>query len=239
MAVLIDSGEIKQVIIITDVRSDSRTSTIEAARKAYDAGIIVSAIGIVNLRSNNEKDIQEVKEIAMAGGGLWEYSHIEDLSRAIQDLTSKTSRRTIEQIVGRQLKAVIGEEIEDLEPKSKIKIIDFIENYGENINLKCIIVFDIGESMRDRLAIMKKSVTELFESLNRRKGRSSIAVISCPEGNAGMYSTVCDFTSDIYILKQKLEMMCLIEDTSEGSPILKACELMHRYYEVYDYDISR
>ncbi|MDD4503894.1 MAG: hypothetical protein PHS15_03580, partial [Clostridiaceae bacterium] len=178
------------------------------------------------------------KKIAKAGGGLWEYSSIEDLDKIIQKLTHKTARSTIEQIVGRQLKVIIGEELEDLEPKSRIKIVDFIEKYGENINLKCILVFDTSESMRGKLDILKRSVIKLHESLQRRKGKSSIAVITYPGGNIDMCSIICDFTSDISILGQKLEIICSGKDTPVGPAILKACELMHQYYEVCDADIS-
>ncbi len=232
MDALIDNGEIKQIIVVTDAGHGLETGAIEAAKKAYDAGITVSAIGINNPQSNSEKGVQVVKGIAESGGGLWEYSFIEDLSKTMQDLTLKTAGRTIKQAVGRQLKAVIGDEIEDLEPKSKTKITDFINNYGENINLRCIVVFDVGESMGDNPVIMKKSVIEMFEGLRRRKGKSSIAVIFCTAENSGVYSTACDFTSEVYTLGQELEMIYPDGDISSGSPILKACELMHRYYEV-------
>ena len=239
MAALIDSGEIKQIVVVTESESNSGISSIEAAGKVYAAGITVSTIGIVNLRSSSdERQIKEVEEIARAGGGLCEFSSIEDLDGTIQKLVRKTARRTIEQIVGRQLKVIIGEEIEDLEPKSRIKIVDFIEKYGENINLKCILVFDINESMRDRLDILKKSAIKLYENLKGRRGRSSIAVIAYPGGNNGMCSIICDFTSDISILRQKLDMICSGSAMPAAPAILKASELMHQYYEVWDSDIS-
>ena len=109
MATLIESGEIKQIIVVTDGRSNMGISPIDAAKRAYTAGIILSTIGVINLRgSSDEKDIEEVEEIAKAGGGLCEYSHIEDLSRTIQNLTHRTAQRTIEQIVSRQLKVMMG-----------------------------------------------------------------------------------------------------------------------------------
>ena len=239
MATLIDSGEIKQIIVVTDGRSNTGISPVEAAKRAYEAGITVSTIGVINLRgSSDEKDIEEVREIAQAGGGLCEYSHIGDLGRTIQNLTHKTAQRTIEQIVSRQLKSIIGEEIENLEPKSRLKIVDFIEKYGENINLKCVVVLDTSGSMRDKLAIAKKSVVELLESLQGRKGNSSIAVITYPGEAAGMCSITCGFTNEISILRQKLELLSSGGGTPTGPAILKACELMYQYYEVRGADIS-
>lgn len=238
MAMLIDNGEINQIIVVAGGRSGLGISPIEAARKAYDEGITVSTIGIINLSGSDEKAVEEVEEIAKAGGGLWEYSSIEYLDRTIQKLTRKTARRTIEQIVDRQLKAIIGEEIEDLEPKSRIKLVDFIQRYEENINLKCIILLDTRESMRGKVAILKKSVIKLLENLHKRKGNSSIAVLTYPGENIDMCSIICEFTSDISILNQKLEIICSGRDTPIGPAILKSSEFMHQYYEVCDSDIS-
>lgn len=239
MTTLIESGEIKQIIVVTDGRSNTGISPVEAAKRAYETGIIVSTIGIINLKnSSDEKDIEEVERIAAAGGGLCEYSHIEDLSRTIQNLTYKTAQRTIEEIVSRQLKVIIGEEIEKLEPKSRLKIVDFIEKYGENINLKCVIVLDASGSMRDKLAIAKRSAAELLENLQERKGSSSIAVITYPGEEAGMGSIICGFTNDTAILRQKLDSIRSGGGTPTGPAILKACDLMHQYYEVYNNDIS-
>ncbi|HYF75339.1 MAG TPA: VWA domain-containing protein [Candidatus Nitrosocosmicus sp.] len=239
MAKLLDSGEIKQIIVVTDGRSNIGVSPAEAAKRAYDAGITVSTIGIINLRgSSDEIDIEEVEEIAKAGGGLCEYSHIEDLGRTIKNLTHRTAQRTIEQIVSRQLKQIMGEEIESLEPKSRLKIVDFIDKYGENINLKCIVVLDTSGSMRDKLSIARRSVVELLENLQGRKGSSSIAVIAYPGETDGMCSIICSFTSELSILKQKLELIRSGGGTPTGPAILKACELMYQYYEVSGENIA-
>lgn len=239
MATLIDNGEIKQIIVVTDGRSNMGTNPVEAARKAFSEGITVSTIGVINLRnSSDEKDIEEVEEIARAGGGLCEYTHIEDLGRTMQNLTQKTAQRTIEQIVSRQLKNIIGEEIENIEPRSRLKIVDFIEKYGDNVNLKCVIVLDTSGSMRDKLCIAKRSVVELLSSLQGRRGSSSIAVIAYPGEEADGGSVICSFTSEISILKEKLEAIRAGGGTPTGPAILKACELLFSYYEVRGSDIT-
>lgn len=239
MTKMIDSGEIKQIIAVTDGRSNMGISPVEAAKKAYDAGITVSTIGVICPgKSSDERDIEEVEEIAKAGGGLCEYSHIENLGRTMQNLTHRTAQRTIEQIVSRQLKVIMGEEIENLEPKSRLKLVDFIERYGENINLKCVIVLDTSGSMRDRLAIAKRSIIELLESLHGRKGTGSVAVIAYPGEEDCMCSVICSFTGELSILRQKLELLNAGGGTPTGPAILKACELLHQYYEVRGDDVS-
>lgn len=236
---LVDSGEIKQIIIVTEDESKLGIGSIEAVSKVYELGITVSTIGIINSSIESlEKHVKDVEKLARAGGGLCEFSRAEDLDGTIQKLANKTARRAIEQLVGQQLKVIIGEEIEDLEPGSRIKIVDFIEKYGENINLKCVLVFDTGESMRGKLDILKRSAIKLCESFKGRKGSSSIAVITYPGENDDMCSIICDFTNDISLLRQKLDSICSGSNTSVGPAILKACGLVHQYYEVWDADIS-
>lgn len=231
MKALADSGEIKQIIVVTDGRSNIGCSPVEAAGKAFTLGITVSTIGIINYRdSHDEKDIEEVEEIAKAGGGLCEYSHVENLARTMQDLTHKTAQRTIEQIVSRQLKSIIGENIEDMEPRSRMKLVDFIEKYGDNINLKCIILLDTSGSMKNKLDIAARSVTELLENLKDRPGNSSIAVIAYPGAEAGHCSVICGFTSDTAVLRQKLSAIRTGGGTPTGPAILMACEQMLQYY---------
>lgn len=238
MNTLAESGEIKQIIVVTDGRSNMGVSPVLAAGRAYDSGITVSTIGIINHRnSSDEKDIEEVEEIARAGGGLCEYSRIENLGRTMQDLTHKTAQKTIEQIVSRQLKSIIGEEIEAMEPRSRLKIVEFIEKYGDNINLKCIVLLDTSGSMRDKLDTARKSVVELLESLQERQGNSSIAVITYPGEEAGMCGVICGFTNEKGILKQKLEAIRAGGGTPTGPAILMAREQMFKYYEVSGSDI--
>lgn len=233
MSTMAESGEIKQIIVVTDGRSNMGISPVTAAGRAYASGITVSTIGIINHRSSVDgKGIEEVEEIAKAGGGICEYSGIENLSRTMQDITHKTARRTIEQIVNRQLKSIVGERIEDMEPGSRLKLVEFIEKYGDNINLKCIVLIDISGSMRDKLDIARKSVTELLESLEERQGESSIAVITFPGGESGMCSLICGFTNDTGTLSHKLESIRAGGGTPTGPAILMARELMLQHYRV-------
>lgn len=239
MNMLAESGEIKQIIVVTDGRSNMGISPVAAAARAHESGITVSTIGIINHSSSDEKDIEEVEEIAKAGGGLCEYSHIENLGRTIQDLTRKTAQKTIEQIVSRQLRSIIGAEIEAMEPGSRLKIVEFIERYGDNINLKCIILLDASGSMRDKLNTARKSIVELLENLRERKGNSNIAVITYSGEDAGMCSVICDFTNDAEMLRQRLEEVRAGGGTPTGPAILMAREQLFRYYEVSGSDVYR
>jgi Ca-activated chloride channel family protein len=220
-------GEIRQIVVITDGKSNIGFSPIEAASKANRLGIVVSTIGIIgHTGEGNESDIEELEGIAKAGNGLCDYTHLEALGRTVQVMTQKTAQRTIEQIVSRQLKSIIGVDMSSLEPKSRYKLVDFIENFGDTINLKCVIVLDTSGSMNSKLDTAKKSLIELMQSLSSRKGESKIAVIKYPGNNVEAASVVCGFTDSTEHLTNRLNRMHAGGGTPTGPAIEKACQLI-------------
>jgi len=233
-------GEIKQIIIITDGKSNIGTDPIEAAKQACKLGIVVSTIGIINQNSDDdERDIEELEGIAKAGRGLCEYTHLEDLGRTVQAMTQKTAQKTIEQIVSRQLKSIIGVDMNNLEPKSRYKIVDFIENFGDSINLKCVIVLDTSSSMSNKLESAKRSLIELLQNLNSRRGNSKLSVIKYPGFKEEAASVVCSFTDATELLQNRLNTMHAGGGTPTGPAIEKACQLlMESKYDNQKEDIS-
>lgn len=221
-----NAGEIRQIIVITDGKSNIGINPIEAARQASKLGIVVSTIGIINQDSDDEKDIEELEGIAKAGGGLCEYTHLENLGMTVQVMTQKTAQRTIEQIVSRQLKSIVGVDMNNLEPKSRFKIVDFIENFGDRINLRCAIVLDTSGSMKNKLETAKKSMIELLRNLKARSGESKIAVIKYPGLNNENASIICSFTDSEEFLQNRLGLLRAGGGTPTGPAIEKACELI-------------
>jgi Ca-activated chloride channel homolog len=220
-------GEIRQIIIITDGKSNIGISPIEAAKQANKLGIVVSTIGIIGQNGDGEeRDIEEVEGIAKAGGGLCEYTHLENLGMTVQVMTQKTAQKTIEQIVTRQLKSIIGVDINNLEPKSRFKIVEFIENFGDSINLKCTVILDTSGSMGSKLNTAKSSLIELLQSLSSRRGEGKIAVIKYPGYNDESASVVCSFTDSIELLQNRLSTMRAGGGTPTGPAIEKACQLI-------------
>lgn len=220
-------GEIRQIIIITDGKSNIGVSPIEAAKQANKLGIVVSAIGIIGKDGDgDERDIEELEGIAKSGGGLCEYTHLEDLGLTVQVMTQKTAQKTIEQIVTRQLKSIIGVDINNLEPKSRFKIVDFIENFGDRINLKCVVILDTSGSMGSKLDIAKSSLIELLQSLSSRRGEGKIAVIKYPGYKEETASIVCSFTDSTELLQSRLSTMKAGGGTPTGPAIEKACQLI-------------
>lgn len=222
-----NSGEIKQIIIITDGKSNIGINPIEAARQAYKSGIIVSAIGIIGQDGEgDERDIEELEGIAKAGGGLCEYTHLENLSMTVQVMTQKTAQRTIEQIVSKQLKSIVGVDMNSLEPKSRFKIVDFIEKFGDGINLRCAIVLDCSGSMKSKLQTARKSLIELLRNLKSRRGSSKLALIKYPGLGNDEASIICSFTDSEGFLEDRLNLLKAGGGTPTGPAIEKACWLI-------------
>ncbi len=221
-----ETGEIRQLIVITDGKSNIGMNPAEAAEKAARMGMVVSVIGIAD-SGGDRNFIDEVEHIAKAGGGLTEYTSIEDLGKTVQHLTRKTAQKTIEQIISRQLRNILGAEMESLDPQYRLKIAGFIEKYGDLVNLKCIIALDTSGSMKNKLEKAKKCLVDLLESLKERKGDSRIAAITFPgEGFEGC-RVISGFTDNSEALRELLATVGSGGGTPTGPAILKACELMN------------
>jgi len=220
------SGIIKQIIVITDGRSNIGVNPAEAAAKAKAGGITVSAIGIIDNEGKNEEDVMEVEAIAKAGGGLSDYCYIQNLGTTLQVMTQKTVNHTLECIVSKQLKTIIGEDITNIEPESRMKIVEFIEKYGERVDLLNAIVLDTSKSMTHKLEKAKKCIVDLMEAMNNRKGISNLALISYPGDNSSMINVVCDFTTDMSLLKEGMKLLKARGGTPTGPAIEAAIDLI-------------
>jgi len=223
------SGIIKQIIVITDGRSNIGVNPAEAAAKAKAGGITVSAIGIIDNEGKNEEDVMEVEAIAKAGGGLSDYCYIQNLGTTLQVMTQKTVNHTLECIVSKQLKTIIGEDITNIEPESRMKIVEFIEKYGERVDLLNAIVLDTSKSMTHKLEKAKKCIVDLMEAMNNRKGISNLALISYPGDNSSMINVVCDFTTDMSLLKEGMKLLKARGGTPTGPAIEAAIDLIMEY----------
>ncbi|MCQ1530583.1 vWA domain-containing protein [Lutispora saccharofermentans] len=221
-----DCGIIRQMIIITDGRSNIGINPVEAAAKAKASGITVSAIGIIDGEGRDEKDVMEVEAISKAGGGLSDYCYPRNLSMTLQAMTQKTVNHTLECIVSKQLKTIIGQDMTNIEPKSRMKVVEFIENYGERVDLLYAIVLDTSKSMTNKLELAKSCIIDLMEALSHRRGVSKVALISYPGENSQSAGIACEFTSEISVLKEGLKLLKAGGGTPTGPAILSAMELM-------------
>lgn len=219
-----DKMEIKEIIIVTDGRSNIGGDPSAAAKMARNKSIVVSAIGIVG-DNDNDDPIDEIQNIARQGQGEWELTRIENLSQTLQMITQKTVNKTINTVVNKQLKEIIGTELEELQPRKRSKFIEYIEGVKEEISLKCCVLMDCSGSMKAKMRMAKESVLDLMNSLEGRRGQNEIALITFP-GNVGEKTRIItDFTRDIELVRNKLKDLEANGTTPTAPGIYKAIEL--------------
>jgi len=174
---------IKQIILVTDGQSNVGRDPIEVAEKAYQNGIIVNTIGVVDQKGTSEDALNEIVHIAKAGGGNYEYSYIDELFHTMQSLTYKTVNQTLQDVVSKQLKAMIGQDINSMEPKSRSKILNYIDSFSDDVGVQCCILLDSSGSMANKIQVARHSILDLIQSFKGRKGRVDVSVIAFPGEN--------------------------------------------------------
>jgi len=209
----------KQIILVTDGESNGEGDPIESANIIAEQGITISTIGILG-ENSSKKSQYEVEQIAKIGRGVCELTELSKLQHTMQMVTQKSIYQTIQTAVNKELKSIINTEINDLNPDSRERIMGLMDNLSDTINLKCIILLDTSKSMTNKINIAKKSILSLLNILNSREGKSEIAVIAFPHIEGENYKLICDFTEDIDLLKESLEII----NTSGMTPTAEALE---------------
>ncbi len=217
--------KVNQIIVVTDGRSNVGGNPIIAAKEAVGNNIIVSAIGIVEKLEEDEGPIEEVQNIAASGGGEWELTYIENLSTTLHMLTQRTVNKTINTVVNKQLKELIGAELDEIRPKRRNKFVEYIENVSDEIHIKCCILLDCSGSMKSKISKARESIIDLMNSLKGRKGKSEVAVIAFPGPKTEMTNIVNDFTDDIEYIKDEICNIRTNGTTPTAPAIYKAIEL--------------
>ncbi len=228
--------EFRQIMLITDGESNEGIDPISAAKEGHEKGVTISTIGITD-KSNDERPLKEIKDIAEAGGGVWELTNIQNLSTALSMVTVKSVYKTIEEAVNKELREIVGTGLNDMNPQSRIKVTDMIDRLGDEINIKCCVVIDASSSMANKMGMAKKSILNLLRMLNQRKGKTKISVISYPGKKEGQYDILCDFTEDIAILEESLNKILIGGNTPTGSAIKSAVQLLNNNFD-YGFNVE-
>src|SRR5690625_3394802 len=89
-------GTLKQILLITDGCSNRGESPITSATYAFGLGIVVNVIGILeDDEMEMSASLQEVEQIAVAGGGISQIVYKEDLSQTVQAVTRQAMSQTM------------------------------------------------------------------------------------------------------------------------------------------------
>ncbi|AOY75163.1 vWA domain-containing protein [Clostridium formicaceticum] len=217
---------IKQIIVVTDGQSNAGGNPVLVAKEAFKKNIIVNTIGIIAQNQKEEKPLEEIIHIAEAGGGMHEYTYIDELYQTMQSVTYKTVNRTLQETVNKQLKEMIGQDLNDLPPESRSKILHYIDSFADEVTLQCCIVMDTSGSMANKIMMARHSILDLIDSFKTRKGKGNIALVTYPGDGGKDYRVVHDFHDAEEDLEKKL---CLIQPkgVTPTAPALRyAIELM-------------
>ncbi|AFS79366.1 hypothetical protein Curi_c23710 [Gottschalkia acidurici 9a] len=217
--------QFKQIVLVTDGESNLGLNPIKVSEDGNKRGITISTIGITS-DLEREESITEIKSIAEAGGGIWEHTNIKDLDTTMSMVTMKSVYKTIEEAVNKELKNIVGTELEEMHPSSRKKITDLIDKLGDEVNIECCVVIDCSGSMKDKIDIAKSSVLNLLRILNSRKGKTEISVIGYPYSKAEAYKVLCGFTENIIDLEKGLQKIQIGGQTPTGTALKGAIELL-------------
>jgi Ca-activated chloride channel homolog len=177
-----DRNMMKQILLITDGCSNMGVSPVIAAAHAQEEGIVVNVVGVVDQGELGELGASEIAEIAKAGGGMSRIVSSQQLSQTVQMMTRKTVMGTIQQVVGKELKAILGEGagLAQLPPDKRAQVVNVIDEMSENASLRVALLVDSSASMKHKLAAVREALHDLLLSLRARAGRSEIAVFHFP-----------------------------------------------------------
>lgn len=221
---------LKQIILVTDGQSNIGGNPIDSAKEAYNKNIIVNTVGILNKGEKNNNAYDEVTNIAKAGGGHCEYTHIEYLYQTMKSLTIKTVNMTIQEAVNKQLKEIMGQGLESIEPSSRGKLLNYIEEFSGEIEISCCILMDCSGSMIKKIDEARYSILELMESFKNRKGRVNLAVIAFPGTKQENYEVIHDFEDELGNLKRNLYETKARGGTPTAPAINKAISIIEEYH---------
>ncbi|NLM03929.1 MAG: VWA domain-containing protein [Clostridiales bacterium] len=217
---------IKEMLIVTDGQSNVGVDPQIAAKDAFNQGIIVNTIGIVNEDTKNEDSLVEIVKIAEAGGGIYEYTYIDNLHQTLQSVTYRTVNKTLKETVNRQLKELIGEDMDNMTPDSRGKFLQYVDKFTDEVLLQCCILLDVSGSMASKIMVARHSILDLVDSFKTRKGRVDLAVIVYPGSNGKDYELIHGFGDYINNLEKKLYDVKTRGATPTGPAIYHGIEII-------------
>ncbi|MRG88189.1 VWA domain-containing protein [Salinibacillus xinjiangensis] len=176
-------GTIKQILLITDGCSNQGEDPSSVSALAHQHGITVNVIGVLeDEQSEQPEGLEEVEDIAKAGGGVSRIVYAKALSQTVQMVTRQAMTQTLQGVVNQELQQILGSEksMEDLPPEKRGEVMEVVEDLGETSNLEVLVLVDTSASMAHKLPTVKESLEDLSLSLNARTGNNRFAIYSFP-----------------------------------------------------------
>lgn len=178
-----EKGTLKQILLITDGCSNKGEDPSATAALAFQQGVTVNVIGILDDHQTEESSgLQEVEDIALSGGGVSQIVYKESLSQTVQMVTKQAMNQTLQGFVNKELTHILGEgqTMTDLDPEKRGEVMEVVEEIGETCNLEVLVLVDTSASMHNKLETVKEALIDLSISLNARIGNNQFSIFSFP-----------------------------------------------------------
>ncbi|MCZ8517583.1 VWA domain-containing protein [Paenibacillus filicis] len=218
-----------QIILITDGCSNVGVSPVVAAAHAKAEGITVHVIGVLDAHVASEHSAEEIHETARAGGGLSRLVAPSQLSETVQMVTRKTVVQSIQQVVGQELRTILGHsKLESLPPGQRSEVVRVIDDLTETATLRVALLIDASASMKPKLQAVKEAIYDLQLSLQSRQGKSWMAVLHFPGNLSGDQEVELDigWTRDLANLSRLFYKLNMKGTTPTGPALLKTVQYM-------------
>lgn len=179
-----NKGTLRQILLITDGCSNSGENPVESAKVAFENGITVNVIGILDdYESETASGFEEIEQIAKAGGGINQVVYKEDLSQTVQAVTRQAMTQTLQGFVNKELTNIFGasQTLEEIEPEKRGEVMEIVEDLGETCHLEVLILVDTSASMNDKLLTVKEALIDLSINLHARVGENNFAIFQFPK----------------------------------------------------------
>ncbi|KUP04210.1 hypothetical protein Q73_16070 [Bacillus coahuilensis m2-6] len=178
-------GTIKQILLLTDGCSNSGGDPVAMAALAYEQGLTINVIGVMDNDTIDEKGMSEIEGIATSGGGVSQIVYAKNLSQTVQMVTRKAMTQTLHGVVNQQLKSILGKSstVEELPPEKRGEVMEVVDELGESVSMEVLILVDTSASMKHKLPMVKEALLDLSLSLNARMGENKFSVFIFPGKN--------------------------------------------------------
>lgn len=177
-------GTLRQILLLTDGCSNSGINPLDAAEEAFEMGVTVNVIGILEAgQSEQDPAFQEVENIAKSGGGIHQNVFKEELSHTVQAVTRQAMAQTLQGVVNKELTEIFGrkQSLSEIEPEKREEVMEVVEEVGETCDLEVLILVDTSASMQRKLMTVKEALIDLSMNLQARSGMNQFAVYQFPK----------------------------------------------------------
>ncbi|WP_147535890.1 VWA domain-containing protein [Bacillus marasmi] len=217
------TGTLRQVLLITDGCSNQGEDPVAMAALAYEQGVTINVIGVMDQDIIDEKGMREIEDIAMAGKGVSQVVYATQLSQTVQMVTRKAMTQTLQGLVNKELQHILGgaKTVEDLPPEKRGEVMEVVDELGETAKLEVLILVDTSASMKQKLPTVKEALLDLSLSLNARSGDNRFAVFVFP-GKKNEVEKLLDWTPDLSALTKVFSKLTTGGITPTGPAIREA-----------------